>query len=598
MRMIKALIIICVGIMFFTTYRSHAQSLPGSADPGRILNDLKQAPEPRDIKPALERPVEKPIVAPAGSENLLFTLKSVSIEGMSVFDKADFKKQFENKIGEEVPASFLWELSQAITNAYKQEGYFLSRAYVPPQKIDTGDVRISIIEGFIEEVEIDGDSKDDKIVRSITNKILQQKPTNIKNLESQLLSLNDLYGISFNAILSKKKGGKDGSVVLNLKQKKRPSGQVTLSTNNYGSRFVGPYRSGVTYEESISDYQQTTISGLSSVPQAEELSLVSVNHRIQITPSLELDFLLSKTKSQPGFTLKQSEVESDSFSWGFGAQWILLRQRDENLTLSARVESLDLDTDTFSTPLTRDRIRTFRANLNYDFIDRFMGLNTLNVTISQGIPALGASDEGDPDLSREDASPNFQKLEASYNRQAYVAKDTVLNVNVTSQIASESLFSSEEFGYGGINIGRAYDFSEITGDHGISGSAELQYTGFQALKGYKFDPFVFYDIGKIWNEGNTDIPNVSASSTGFGMRAFGQEGLNFDATVAFPLTRSIDNPIQGGNGSNAVFRFGLTYKFDARVPRFFNSRNEYIILRDPERVRRAEEIFIKSLRKK
>lgn len=540
---------------------SFAQNIPSTADTGRILNN--QSYEQSDFNDgiSISQPSDNLIDIPDGAEKIIFKLNSVSIEGMTVFNADDFESLYIDEIGQDVPATLIWRLAQAITEKYKENGYFLSRAYVPAQKVGTGDIRISVIEGSIIEVDINDERGDEQIIRTIINDILHHKPTSIQRLESELLRLGDLYNIDFDAVLSKHPNGDDGDVLLRLVEKESPSPQATLSINNYGSKFVGPYRGNIVYEDSFFDYHKTALSASLALPTQGELALAGVNHFIQISPSVELDFLLSKTQSRPGFNLRQSEIDSESFAWGFGAQWTPVRQRDKNLRLFLRLESLDTDTDTFGAALTRDNIRVARLGGSYNFRDHFLGLNTIVLTVSQGLSILGASDEGDLNLSRADASPDFSKVEASFTRQQFLANDFLLGLNVVAQLSSRSLFSSEEFGYGGVNAGRAYDFSEITGDHGLSALLDLQYTGFDPVKGYQINPYLFYDIGKVWNKGTAAIQNVSGSSAGFGTRVYGDNGLGFDATLAFPLTKSIDNPLYG-NGSGPVLRFGLTKQFD------------------------------------
>lgn len=558
--MLLAVFFIAPPFYFHIADTSYAQDIPASADPGRIKGQIQQ-PEIRDTSKELDVPSETLSDPPEGSEDLIFTLNDVQIEGMSVFEIERFEKHYKNNIGKDISASFIWELASEITKTYKKEGYFLSKAFVPAQKIDTGIVRIKVIEGHIAEIDIQGENADDRLIQSIKSKILAQKPTQIKSLESALLRLNDLYGIKFDAILGKKKGGQEGTVVLKLVQQKDNKARVILSTNNHGSRFVGPYRSSFSVEKSLLDYHTTTLSGLASIPNGKEVKLASLNHSIQITPSTEINFLLSKTASKPGFTLSRNNIESDSFSWGFGAQWLPIRQRDENLKVFGRLDILNSNTDTFGAELTRDRVRVLRAGAEYDFTDKFLGLNTIALTLSKGLGIFGASNKSDLNLSRAGAIPNFTKFEVSYTRQNYVADNLLLILGLNTQLASGSLYSSEEFGYGGVNFGRAYDFSEITGDQGVAAFAELQYMGFDPFWGYKVNPFVFYDIGKVWNKGSAATDPISASSTGLGVRVYGDNGLNFDALAGIPLTKSIDTPLYG-NGKSVVFRFGLTYQFE------------------------------------
>ena len=509
----------------------------------------------------IRRPQGLERTAPPGADSILFTLNSVEIEGMSVFDSAQFAPLFEHKIGQEIPSSFLWELSARITKTYRDQGYFLCRASVPAQKIESGNARIAVIEGYIADVKIEGKGGKDALAKDIIQDILAQRPTNIEHLENLLLRLNDIYGLKFDASLAKKEDGQDGTAVLKLATRAVDQARITVSTNNYGSRFVGPQRGAILFENSFLDHHKTSLSAEASIPKIEELVLASLNHKVQIAPAVELDFLVSHTRSEPGFTLRESEIKSSSFAWGVGAKWKLLRQRAKNLTLSVRFDALNSNTDTFDTTLTRDRVRALRASAIYDFRDQLSGQNALSLTVSRGIGLFGASDEGDSNLSRADADPDFTKFAAFYNRQDLLGRHFLLNTTLSGQYTSESLFSSEEFGFGGARLGRAYDSSEITGDQGIAASIELNYLGFNSANKCKVNPFIFYDIGKIWNEGNASIDNISAASGGIGTRAYCDNGLSFDASLAFPLTKPIDTPVYGTHNKSPVLRFGLNYQF-------------------------------------
>ena len=104
-------------------------------------------------------------------------------------------------------------------------------------------------------------------------------------------------------------------------------------------------------------------------------------------------------------------------------------------------------------------------------------------------------------LTRDLADPQATKLEAEIQRLQRVTNNVNVLLAARGQIASNALLSSEEFAVGGINSGRGYDPSEITGDHGISGKVELQWNNPIAFTGQNFvesyQLFGFYDIGRV-----------------------------------------------------------------------------------------------------
>jgi hemolysin activation/secretion protein len=122
--------------------------------------------------------------------------------------------------------------------------------------------------------------------------------------------------------------------------------------------------------------------------------------------------------------------------------------------------------------------------------------------------------------------------------------------------------SSEQFGFGGSQYGRGYDFSEITGDSGLAGKAELAYTirtGQKYLGSYQ--PYVFYDLGKVWNRTPAagQPSHESAASAGAGTRFTFTPALLGDLFVAKPLTRDVSS--RGDSGDDIRFKFALTTNF-------------------------------------
>jgi len=53
----------------------------------------------------------------------------------------------------EVTLDIAWMIAGAVTERYRAAGYFLSRAYVPQQKILDGQLRIEVVEGYIAKVD-------------------------------------------------------------------------------------------------------------------------------------------------------------------------------------------------------------------------------------------------------------------------------------------------------------------------------------------------------------------------------------------------------------------------------------------------------------
>jgi len=258
----------------------------------------------------------------------------------------------------------------------------------------------------------------------------------------------------------------------------------------------------------------------------------------------------SYVSAAPGSTLEELDINSSSVGFGIGAVYQPIRQRQENLSLSVTLNGRNSNSEIRSVspiaPLVRDRIRALRTTLSYDKADSFHGYNFFTIGYDQGLKVLGASKANQENISRDNAVPDFHIFRGSFMRHQGLTNDWLAIFRSEGQYASGSLYSSEEFGYGGQNAGRAFDLSEITGDHGITGSLEVRYLGVDGHHGFDITPYGFYDVGRVWNEQGDDN-SQSASSIGFGTRLSHENGLSMNLGLAWPLIKRIEAPLYGHN---------------------------------------------------
>jgi len=115
--------------------------------------------------------------------------------------------------GKEVTIEELGKVADAITQIYVERGYITSRAVLPDQKITDGVVRILIIEGSLEKIEIEGNRRlNSSYIRSRVRLGVSQ-PLNSAKLEDQLrlLRFNPLFK---NVEASLRPGNQQGQSIL------------------------------------------------------------------------------------------------------------------------------------------------------------------------------------------------------------------------------------------------------------------------------------------------------------------------------------------------------------------------------------------------
>lgn len=126
-----------------------------------------------------------------------------------------------------------------------------------------------------------------------------------------------------------------------------------------------------------------------------------------------------------------------------------------------------------------------------------------------------------------------------------------LEISGAGQWSPHTLLSAEEFALGGQRFGRGYNPSDISGNQGAAGAAELQYSPPMKLPDFLNEAQIygFYDIGAVWGVG---FSRESLASAGAGIRVILAKKFRLQLEAAQPLTRS-RTPAEGGSDGPRFF---------------------------------------------
>ena len=481
---------------------------------------------------------------PLGTGELGLVLNGVVIEGSTVYADEELAHLYEESLGTQIPLAEVFRIAERITAKYGNDGYILSRAIVPPQTISDGRVRIRVIEGFINEVRIEGEYGESQLLAAYAAKIRNSRPLHAEDMERYLLLLDDLPGITSEAVLSPAKDVPGASDLLITVSGKKVDGYVRV--DNRGTKFNGPgqFWFGASYNSLAGNHHRTSVKLVAAGKGAEELRNLDIGHERQLgTEGSKLHLQFLQTNSEPGHSLRDLNIVSKSRLFRIGYSDPRIRSRSRNLSLHADLVIRDSETTIFDNPLSRDRVRFLSFGAFYDSADEFGGINQIGVNLDQGLGFLGASREGTTRLSREHARFDFTKARLTASRLQRLSDRFSLLASFVSQFSLAKLPASEEFGVGGERCGRAYDASEITGDHGACLLLEVrygQYTGEAVPAGYQL--YGFYDIGGVWRKTPGALGKTAhLGSAGVGARFNFTEQLSGSLEVAWPQTREVDS---------------------------------------------------------
>lgn len=521
-------------------------TLPGPAQPGQIQERFRPGPSEPTIRtpPPVSAP-RQPV--PPGSEAVRFRLADVRITGLSVYAPEQLRGYYDKLIGTDVSLADMINVANAMTARMREDGYILSQVVVSEQTIADGIIELQAVEGFVDEVIVEGDIQGPRrIIDEFTAKIRAARPLTAKVLERNLLLIGDLPGVNVQGILEPSPSTFGAARLRVVVQHLRAEGFVTA--DNRGSRFVGPW--GVTVGGSaysqLGQYEQLDAL-VAFTPGSEEWQYVQGQVTIPVGPPASgdtLQFFVAGSQTRPDIPVDIFSFETRAVDFEGRVTYFtpVVRSRVQNLSglfsfiwRDERVRTLGIPEDDFNP--TRDHVRMLQIRGTYDVTDSLFGVSLFDLAVNQGIGLFGASDTSDPVSRRTGADGTFTYLNGTIARLQGLGGGFQLYGEINGQYSFQPLLPTERFGVGGARFGRGYPPGNITGDHGIAGKVELRYgdrVGLQLLDSYQL--YTFFDAGRVWDRGEGAAAPSDLATVGGGVRLNLTEKVSVNPEIAHQLT--------------------------------------------------------------
>ncbi|NER79983.1 MAG: ShlB/FhaC/HecB family hemolysin secretion/activation protein [Leptolyngbya sp. SIO1D8] len=549
-----------------------AVSVPSSVptdEASAVLIDLAQVdpsqdrfPEAPDLPEPL--PEEAPEVSPdPASEPVTpgadtpFMVTTIQVVGSTLFDAdtlAELVAPYENR---EVTLRELQEAANAITQLYLNDGYITSRAVVGTQTIVDGVVQIQVIEGELEEIQVEGTETLQDYVRARVS-LAGLRPLNQARLEDQLrlLRVDPMFD---NVEASLRAGSGVGKSLLIVRVMEAPTVGGSLFTDNYTPPAVGNARFGTSIEFRNLAALGGTLFSSATITETLGSRVYEVGYRVPINPmngTLLLRYAPNNfritDRDQPTFDL-DTEGSTDIYEISI-RQPLIRTPRDEfALSLGYRYRR----GSTLIADVITDDTRISVLSFGQDYVHRDVN----GAWALQSQFRLGEELSDDTSFAAGDEEGFFSWI-GQVQRVQRLGRDHLLILQGSLQLSPDTLPGSEQFFLGGGQSVRGYDQNQRFGDNGIRFSVEDQITVTRNDVGLPFFQVTpFLEGGYVWNsDGDTLVTdNNFMLGTGFGVQLNLTEKLSAGADVAYPL---IDiEELSTDDSQSLQFYFNVNYRF-------------------------------------
>ena len=469
-----------------------------------------------------------------------FKVKRVEINGSSILKPAELKALTTPLVDREINLEKIFRLRTAITNLYVNKGYRTSGAFFPVQDSSDGVVRIQVIEGELESIEVHGLKRLNKNYVESRLKLAADKPFNIRNLEKaiRVLQQNSLIDSVDARLIS---GSAAGLSILRLELVEAPSVTTQLTVANDESPNVGEYRA-------TAAIAHQNLLGLGD-RLAAEYGLTEGLDRYSLSYSMPINardgnLVVSYRNNNSEITrtaFSSLDIKAESRSFSLGLRQPIIKNPESELALSF---ALDLrESETFlnedSVSFDRDRFgesgesKVTALRFTQEWFSRSTnGVLATSSQFSLGIDAFDATvDRTGTDGQFFSWLGQFQWLKSLNNE-----RDALLITRLATQITPDSLLSIEQFALGGLGSVRGYEQNQRIGDNGILGSVELRMPIIRdpdRIGLIQLAPF--FDAGTIWSDGEELNNSSTLASLGLGINWELEEALLIQSYYGIPL---------------------------------------------------------------
>ena len=511
-----------------------AQVVPDRVDPALVTRSLP--PAATDDAAARERVTQRTAPPPAAKVDMIatnVTARSIEVKGSTTLSASDFKGITQPYLSRPLSQEDLRALAGAIAGVARGQGMIFATASIEPQGVRDGSLIVTLDEGRVDAVRSVGTSSvaADRILATLVTHRAMTK----RELERALLLVGDLPGVRIKDTRYIRQDG-FGILLVTLTSTKVTS---YLEFDNRGTREIGPVR-GVGLENVrgvLAPEDELGIVAALTPINPSEFAFVSGRYATPVGSNggaASISAFYGHTRAGGDFS--NLALVGNSYGFGVGYSMALERSRTRSIWLDIDLHALSSEQSAGGFRFRDDRLTVLSGTLR-SVGNVAGGVLNFSVQTNVGLPVPGATHEGDPQASRSDGDGRYLTADFQADWSRKIGGPFSVALSSYAQLASRPLLATAEISLGGPAFGRAYDYSELTGDQGVLGSAELRVDLPHALGPVvqRVQLYAFGDGGIVTNL-RAGLGGGSLASAGAGLR-FGHGPLDAGVEVAIPVSR-------------------------------------------------------------
>lgn len=486
-------------------------------DRRRHLEELPQAKRPAPVL------VDEQLTAPAvQGSNIRFTLKELRFDPSYFLEQVQLESIAAKYIGKEINYADLLAIVDDINSLYRERNILTAQAVLQSQQITNGIVNISLVEGRLGDVTVEGNKR---LSTPYALSWLQAKPAEVLDtaaLQTRIELFNMANRSHMEARLRPGAGFGLTDILLDLREP--PLVPLRLFADNEGSESVGQGELGF----------ETGLNGLMGV---DDRLVLNVTHSRGATP-VSLSYSVPLNRSGGRGTLSYSDITTNVIAGPYRTLDIAGRSKTTQLALSQPLADqgfwrYDGAVSVGHTNADNSISGNILSSTNIDNLT--MGLNAIGSdthrTLAGGLNTTLASYTS---LGQPQRSVRVTQLSGTWLERLGENDYSVLRS--TFQYSSDKVLPSTMLlQLGGLASVRGYKIGAVSGTDGYFVNAEYHRTLNPNVSGV-----LFVDSGEVRSAG---IASQHVSSIGVGLDSQVSKGVSLNWTAARALETVLSDQV-------------------------------------------------------
>ena len=479
-------------------------------------------------------------------DELRFDILEFEVDGNTVLPALAIEKALYPFLGELKTAEDVDDARAALESAYQQAGYLTVIVNVPEQRVDTGLVKLEVVEGTVDRFRVSGTTYYAAgYIRSRIPAVQEGEVPYFPDVQKQIAAFNQAPGRSVTPVL--KAGRTPGTVEVEAKVSDQTPLHAAVELNNRQSLNTDPLRlqASVRYDNLWGKDHSISFLYLTSPTDTTQVQVMSANYLFRLPESGTIIAFYGVRSRSNIAAVGDVTVLGDANI--FGARAIVpLRTVDSwshaavlGVDYKDFLENLNLQGANSS---IRTPISYVPFTAGYQFTrqsKRSITRGTISANFAMRGDLLGNQDE-EFENRRYNARASYFFVRGELSRQQALARGFTGFVKVGGQTAAQALVNTEQFFVGGVDTVRGYYEAEAVGENAIYGTVELRSPSlFPSVEGSAREliALAFVDAGQVWTK--DPLPqqrtNTDLIGTGLGLRFKADKNLAAAVELGVPL---------------------------------------------------------------